>query len=170
MNREFPQIFFIPSAYVTYPGYYCYGFYYFLSGVCVVTVQDMVGCGIGPVRRIPQCPFPVCFLARMFYTVGKTNIVSSCDEFYSREEWALSIRHPAGELPGSTVKPIFHWILGLRWPPNANKINNKNMANAKILRLEPNATYIPDSRWGFALGDAKNVRHLTQKIPTCWHR
>ena len=32
------------------------------------------GCGIGPVRRIPQCPFPVCFLARMFYTVGKRTL------------------------------------------------------------------------------------------------
>ena len=42
------------------------------------------------------------------------------------------------------------------------------MANAKILRLVPNATYIPLTRvGGFVLGDTKNLRHLTQKIPTC---
>ena len=38
------------------------------------------------------------------------------------------------------------------------------MANTKILRLVPNATYIPLTRvGGFALGDAKNLHHLTQK-------
>ena len=37
------------------------------------------------------------------------------------------------------------------------------MPNAKILRLVPNTTYIPLTRvGGFALGDAKNLRHLTQ--------
>ena len=44
------------------------------------------------------------------------------------------------------------------------------MANARNLRLGPNATYIPLPRvGGFALGDAKNLRHPTQKIPTCWY-
>ena len=44
------------------------------------------------------------------------------------------------------------------------------MANAKVLRLVPNATYIPLTRvGGFALGIAKNVRHPTQEIPTCWY-
>ena len=44
------------------------------------------------------------------------------------------------------------------------------MANGKILRLVPNAIYIPLAGvGGFALGDAKNLRHLTQKIPTCWY-
>ena len=40
------------------------------------------------------------------------------------------------------------------------------MANVKILRSVglPNATYIPLTRvGGFALGDAKNLRHLTQR-------
>ena len=37
------------------------------------------------------------------------------------------------------------------------------MANAKILRLVPNATYIPLTRvGGFALGDVNNLHHLTQ--------
>ena len=27
----------------------------------------------------------------------------------------------------ASLKPIFHWILGLRWQPNANEINTKNM-------------------------------------------
>ena len=40
------------------------------------------------------------------------------------------------------------------------------MANARNLRLVPNAT---DLRWGFVWGDAKNLCHLTQKIPTCWY-
>ena len=35
------------------------------------------------------------------------------------------------------VKPIFHWILGSRWPPNANEIDTNNinfyMANVRIL-------------------------------------
>ena len=40
----------------------------------------------------------------------------------------------------------------------------------KKMRLGPNATYISLTRvGGFALGDAKNVRHLTQEIPTCWY-
>ena len=40
------------------------------------------------------------------------------------------------------------------------------IAIAKILRWGPNETYIPLTRGGgFALGDAKNLRHLTQKIP-----
>ena len=44
------------------------------------------------------------------------------------------------------------------------------MANARKLCLVPKATYIPLTRiGGFALGDAKNVRHLMQKIPTCWY-
>ena len=44
------------------------------------------------------------------------------------------------------------------------------MPNAKNLRQVPNATYIPLARvGGFALGDAKNLRLLTQKIPTCWY-
>ena len=73
-----------------------------------------------------------------------------------------------------SLKPIFHWKLGLRWPPNANEINTKKkemyIANVKILRWGPNATYIPVTRVGcFALGDAKNLRHPTQKIPTCWY-
>ena len=46
-----------------------------------------------------------------------------------------------------TLKPIFHWKLGLRWVPNADEIYTKKhemyMANAKVLRLVPNATYIP---------------------------
>ena len=29
--------------------------------------------------------------------------------------------------------------------------------------------YSTGSRWGFALGDTKNVRHPTQNIPTCWY-
>ena len=52
----------------------------------------------------------------------------------------------------NSLKPIFHWILGSHWPPNANEINTKKnemyMANANILRLEPNATYIPLTRVG----------------------
>ena len=48
--------------------------------------------------------------------------------------------------------------------------NEMYMANAENLRLGPNATYIPLTRvGGFALGDAKNLRRLTQKIPTCWY-
>ena len=44
------------------------------------------------------------------------------------------------------------------------------MANARNLRLGPNTTYIPLTRiGGFALGDAKNLRHPQQKIPTCWY-
>ena len=36
------------------------------------------------------------------------------------------------------VKPIFHWKLGLRWPPKANEINTK-----KIKCTLPTRTYIP---------------------------
>ena len=50
------------------------------------------------------------------------------------------------------------------------QVHETYMANARNLRLVPNAAYIPLSRvGGFALGDAKNLRHLTQKIPTCWY-
>ena len=44
------------------------------------------------------------------------------------------------------------------------------MAYTKNLRLGPNATYIQLTRvGGFVLGDAKNVHHPTQKIPTYWY-
>ena len=50
------------------------------------------------------------------------------------------------------------------------QVHEMYMANARNLRLVPNAADIPLSRvGGFALGDAKNLRHLTQKIPTCWY-
>ena len=58
------------------------------------------------------------------------------------------------------------------------------MPNAKTQRQGPNATYIP-LEMGFAFAtqreeiytkkkemytaDARNWRHLTQKIPTCWY-
>ena len=52
-------------------------------------------------------------------------------------------------------------------------LHNKNemyMANARNLRLGPNATYIPLAHvGGFALGKAKNLAHLTQEITTCWY-
>ena len=38
------------------------------------------------------------------------------------------------------------------------------------LRLVPNATYIPLPRvGGLREVKRKNLRHLTQKIPTCWY-
>ena len=37
-----------------------------------------------------------------------------------------------------TLKPIFHWKLGLRWPPNANEIEKK-----KKEMYIANATNIP---------------------------
>ena len=44
------------------------------------------------------------------------------------------------------------------------------MANARNLRLGPNTTYILLTHvGGFALGDAKNLRHPPQEIPTCWY-
>ena len=59
-----------------------------------------------------------------------------------------------------SLKPIFYWEWGSRWLPNANEIYPKRkemyMANARNLRLGPNATYIPLTHvGGFALGDAK---------------
>ena len=68
----------------------------------------------------------------------------------------------------TTFKPIFHWKLGLHWLPNANEIYTKKkemyMANARNLRLGPNATYIPlTCVGGFALGDTKNLHHPTQR-------
>ena len=43
------------------------------------------------------------------------------------------------------------------------------MANAKILRLVPNATYIPLTRVGdFALGDVKKKRHPTLGNAKVW--
>ena len=42
-----------------------------------------------------------------------------------------------------SLKPIFHWIPGSRWPPNANEID--------ILRWGPNTTSYWLA-WGFALG------------------
>ena len=44
------------------------------------------------------------------------------------------------------------------------------MANVKNFAFGTQRNlYSTDSRWGFALGDAKNLRHLMQKIPTCWY-
>ena len=77
-----------------------------------------------------------------------------------------------GYITDVALKPIFHWKWGSRWLPNANEIQPQKMylENTRILRLGPNATYIPLTRvGGFALGDTKNLRHPTQKIPTCWY-
>ena len=46
----------------------------------------------------------------------------------------------------ATVKPIFHWKLGLRWLPNANEINTKNMKctwPTPEFCVGTNATYLP---------------------------
>ena len=44
------------------------------------------------------------------------------------------------------------------------------MANTRNLRLGPNQTYIPLTRiGGIALGDAKNLCHPMQEIPTYWY-
>ena len=67
-----------------------------------------------------------------------------------------------------SLKPIFHWKLGLRWLPNANEIN------AKFLGWGPNTTDIPLIRVGglcsgkpdilvsltqiFSLGESPNAK------------
>ena len=54
------------------------------------------------------------------------------------------------------LKPIFHWILGLCWPPNANEINTKNIKctwpTRKLWFGTQHNLYSTDLRWGFALG------------------
>ena len=70
-----------------------------------------------------------------------------------------------------SVKPIFNWKLGLCWAPNANEIYTKNMKftwPTFAFGAQRNL-YSADSRWGFALGNAQNLRHPMQEIPTCWY-
>ena len=62
------------------------------------------------------------------------------------------------------LKPIFNWKLGLRWLPNANKINKKKRnlhaqhQNFAFGTQHNIYIYIPLTRvGGFALGDAKNL-------------
>ena len=55
-----------------------------------------------------------------------------------------------------SFKPIFYWKLGLRWPPNANEINNKKrnvhcQRDNFALGTQCNL-YSTDSPWGFLLG------------------
>ena len=74
-----------------------------------------------------------------------------------------------------SLKPIFHWKLGLRWQMKSTQKHEMYMANAKILRLEPNATYIPltcvwVSRWGnanfrFGIGCFRVFRYQHVGIP-----
>ena len=46
---------------------------------------------------------------------------------------------------------------------NQHKKHEMYMANAKVLRLVPNATFIPLTRVGFL------STFFPQKIPTCWY-
>ena len=85
------------------------------------------------------------------------------------------------------LKPIFHQKTGLRWVPDANEISTKNMKctcptqrpNARHptppifhwelgLRLLPNAKKSTQKNEMY-MADARNWRHLTQNIPTCWY-
>ena len=66
-----------------------------------------------------------------------------------------------------SLKPIFHWKLGLCWLQNAKEINTKKhemyMANAKTFRSGPNANYIPRTRvgvLGLASPNAKDTNML----------
>ena len=83
-----------------------------------------------------------------------------------------------------TLKPIFHLKTGLRWVPDANEIYTKNMKctcpTRKFCVGTQRNLYSTGLRLGFASGktqllgfasgkNAKNWRHLTQKIPTCWY-
>ena len=90
-----------------------------------------------------------------------------------------------------SLKPIFHRKLGLRWLQNAKEINTRNM---KCTCPTPAPTPAPTpgtqhhlystGNWvcvcyptrrnlhkknEMYMADARNWRHLTQKIPTCWY-
>ena len=59
----------------------------------------------------------------------------------------------------TTLKPIFHWKIGLRWLTNANEINTKHI-NVRGQRESfafgtQRNLYSTDSCWGFALGDTQ---------------
>ena len=70
-------------------------------------------------------------------------------EFYGWRPWILTLIPTSSPILGR-LKPIFHWILGLRWLPNANKMDTNNMKSTL-------------QRENFALG---TQRHL---YTTCWH-
>ena len=86
-----------------------------------------------------------------------------------------------------TLKPIFHQKTGLRWVPDANEISTKNM-KCTCPTQRPNARDLTQPifhwKWGLRLlpnakksthknemymANARNWRHLTQKIPKCWY-
>ena len=70
----------------------------------------------------------------------------------------------------ANIPPEMGFALAIQCKGNLHTKNEMYIANARNLHLGPNATYIQLTRvGGFALGDAKNVRHPTQKIPTCWY-
>ena len=82
------------------------------------------------------------------------------------------------------LKPIFHLKTGLRWVPDANEIYTKNMKctcptrqfcigtqrNLYFTGLCLGFTSGKTQLLGFASGkNAKNWRHPTPEIPTCWY-
>ena len=75
---------------------------------------------------------------------------------------------------GYFLKPIFHWKTSLRWVPDANEMNTKNM-KCTCPTQRPNARdpTQPIFHWlalGFGVGGNANLKLCVgSKIPTCWY-
>ena len=73
-------------------------------------------------------------------------------------------RHKSHILPKNAL------ALGAWRKWNLHKKYEMYMLDAKNVALAPNATYIPLATFRFRVGkNAKNLRHLTQNITTCWY-
>ena len=86
----------------------------------------------------------------------------------THSQWPLEVMHVSTSKAHIPLEMGFTLATQCEW--NLHTKNEMYMANARNLHLGPNTTYILLTRvGGFALGDAKNLRHATQKIPTCWY-
>ena len=100
-------------------------------------------------------------------------------QFHSR--WVANANAISGGIWG--FKPIFHWKWGSRWLPNAKEIYTHKMKCTWPTPVFCVGTqrHLYSTDWrrglasglmqilGLASGNAKNVRQLTQNIPSCWY-
>ena len=80
-------------------------------------------------------------------------------EVYGWRPWILTLIPTSSPILGR-LKPIFHWILGLSWLPNANEMDTNNMKSTwpmrEFLRWGPNEPIFRLLAWGVGVGGKTN--------------
>ena len=84
-----------------------------------------------------------------------------------------SVSHIAFGADCFCLKSVFHWILRLRWVPNATKNETNNMKSTCPMQTQLWCTqrhlYSTCLHWGLVLAFALGVTQILA-CPTCWYR